>query len=108
MKLHPARGYVFVIPVDDIPSDKAAVGFGGKTDKLKPEEPYKFKVVAVGAARPFEGMLIYSEVEEGDIISHQSTNATLREQRETAGFLIDGEWFLPLDFRDILGRWQGE
>jgi len=35
-----------------------------------------------------------------------SNNATLREQRETAGFVIDGKWYLVMDFRDVLGIWR--
>jgi co-chaperonin GroES (HSP10) len=106
MKLQPARGYIFVVPVDEIPSEKSVVGFGGKTDKHRPEQPYKFKVIAVGGPRPYDGVCVDSEVAEGDIISHQSTNGTLREQRETAGFFVDDEWYLPMDFRDILGVWE--
>jgi co-chaperonin GroES (HSP10) len=106
MKLQPARGYLFVIPVDDIPASKSGVGFGGKTEKQKPEQPYKLRVAAVGGSRPYESIMIESEVKVGDIISHNSTNATLREQREQAGFLVDGVWYLPMDFRDVLGIWE--
>jgi len=106
MNLKPAGGYIFVEPVDDIPSSKSEMGFGGKTDKQKPETPYKFRVVAVGGKVAYQGLWIYSEVEPGDIISHMSNNATLREQRETAGFVINGNWYLVIDFRDVLGIWR--
>ena len=106
MKLQPARGYLFVIPVEDIPASKSAVGFGGKTEKIKPEQPYKLRVMAVGAPRPFDGLMIDAGVNVGDIISANSTNATIREQREQAGFLVDDVWYFPMDFRDVLGVWN--
>lgn len=97
---------MFVVPVDDIPASKSGVGFGGKTEKQKPEQPYKLRVAAVGGPRPYESVMIESEVKVGDIISTNSNNATLRENRETAGFLVDDVWYLPMDFRDVLGVWE--
>lgn len=106
--MKPARGYIFVVPVDEIPSIKSEAGFGvTHVDKQKPEQPYKFKVIAVGAPRPFDGLMIDSEVSVGDTISLMSSNNTLREQRETTGFLIGSTWIIPVDFRDILGIWDG-
>ena len=104
--MKPARGYIFVVPVDEIPAIKSEAGFSGKTEKFKPEQPYKFKVMEVGAPRPFDGLLIDSEANVGDIISLMSSNNTLREQRETMGFLIGSTWVIPVDFRDILGVWN--
>src|ERR1035437_2901653 len=101
MKLQPARGYLFVIPVEDIPASKSAVEFGGKTEKIKPEQPYKLRVMAVGAPRPFDGLMIDGWVNVGYVVSANSTNATIREQREQAGFLVDDVWYLPMDFRDV-------
>lgn len=106
MDLKPNRGYIFVEPVDEIPSAKQEVGFSGKTDKHKPEQPYKFRVVEVGLDLPFAGLWVPPDVEPGDIISHMQSNHTLREQRETAGFLVDERWYLVMDFRDILGVWR--
>ena len=106
MKLRPAMGTLFVTPIDQIPSSRTETGFGGKTDKQKPEEPYKFKVVAVGGPIPSHGVMVYPEVEPGDIVSHVSTNLTLREQSDTSGFLVDDVLYHPWDFRDILGIWE--
>lgn len=106
MKMKPPRGIIFVKPIDHIPSSKVEMGFGGTTDKQKPETPYKFLVVEVGQPEPHHGLWVSSEVLPGDIISHNSTNSTLREQRETAGFIIDGEWYLPVMFQDVMGIWR--
>ena len=99
-------GTIFVTPINEIPSSRTETGFGGKTDKQKPEQPYKFKVVAVGGPIPSHGIMVYPEVEPGDIVSHNSTNLTLREQSYTSGFLVDDVLYHPWDFRDILGIWE--
>lgn len=106
MKLRPAAGNIFITPVEPIPSSRTETGFGGKTDKQKPEQPYKFRVAAVGGPVPINGQWFRTEVEIGDIVSLVSTNLTLREQSETAGFLIDGVLYYAWDFRDILGIWE--
>jgi co-chaperonin GroES (HSP10) len=108
-KLQPSRGFLFVRPVSDIPKaekNSKETGFGIKSDKSKPEEPYQFKVLAVGAPRPFDGCMIESEAQVGDIVSHTATNKTLREDIHDSGFLMDGVHILVMDFRDVLGIWR--
>lgn len=106
MNLKPAPGTIFIQPVDLIPPSKTEVGFSGKTDKQKPEQPYKFRVLAVGSKQAHQGLWVESPVEPGDIISHVSTNAKWREIAETSGFLVDGELCMPIEFGDILGIWE--
>jgi hypothetical protein len=108
MNFKPAMGSYFLTPVDDIPSGKTEVGFGGKTDKPKPETPYKFRVAGVGGAFPYAGVLMHPEYKIGDLVSSNETNSTFREQRDSKGFVIDGVWYFPVDFRDILGVWREE
>ena len=106
MKLRPAAGTIFVTLVDTIPSSRTETGFGGKTDKQKPEQPYKFMVAAVGGPAPINGQWFRTEVEMGDIVSSISTNLKLREDAEITGFLVDNVLYHPWDFRDILGIWE--
>lgn len=93
-------------PVDDIPSTKTEVGFGGKTEKLKPEQPYKFKVVGVGGPVPIHGVMFRSDVAVGDIISTSTKNSALRENKDSWGFTIDNDWYYVIDFQDVLGFWE--
>jgi hypothetical protein len=106
MNFRPAMGSYFLTPVDEILSGKTEVGFGGKTDKSKPEVPYKFRIAGVGGPVPFSGVMVYPEFQIGDIVSSNETNSTFREQKDSKGFIIDGVWYFPVDFRDILGIWE--
>lgn len=107
MKLKPMRGMLFLKPIDEIKPDKPEVGFGSKTEKLKPEQPYKFEVLAVGAPLPLDGIFIPAEVKPGDIVSLVFGNPTMRERvAEGTGFLVDDQLVHGADFRDILGVWE--
>lgn len=107
MTLKPTRGLLFVVPLDKIEPPKDGMGFGAEKQKHKPEEPYKFKVVAVGAVLPVDGLWVESEVRVGDIIALNHSNVTMRERiAEGSGFLLDGVWHYPVDFRDVIGYWS--
>jgi hypothetical protein len=109
MNLKPNRGILFVVPIDEIKPVKVKAGFEGKAaEKQKPETPYKFKVVAVGGPLRVHDIWIPCDAQVGDIISHTSTNAHLREQIEESGMLLDGVQHLVLDFNDVLGVWKEE
>ena len=98
---------MFAVPVDEIPAVNPNMGFGGKTEKFKPEVPYKLKILAVGGPRPFnDNVWFEAEVKAGDIVSHVQTNATLREKMATTGFILDGQQIMVMDFQDIVGIWQ--
>jgi hypothetical protein len=107
MNFKPARGTIFLVPIDEIAPAKPEMGFGSKKEKHKPEEPYKFRVVSVGGPLPFDGMFIDPEVAAGDVVSLNYDNETMRERMAAgAGFLVDGVWHYGIDFRDILGIWR--
>jgi co-chaperonin GroES (HSP10) len=112
MKLRPARGLAYVVPISDIPSaSKKANGYGVEAaDKNKgTEEPYQFRVVAVGASKPTSfGSWIYSQLQVGDIVALSATNSTLRTNRDESGFTLDGQWTMVIDFEDVLGIWGEE
>ena len=105
--IKPSLGFVFLTAVDEIPQEpKNQGGFGIETKKKGPETPYRFKVMAVGGPRPFEGILISSPVQYGDVISLLQSNANLREQYHESGFVVGDMHFIVADFRDILGAWE--
>lgn len=107
MTLQPGSGFIFLEAIDHIPSVKQETGFGAKTaEKDKPEQPYKFRVFAVGTSMPFHGMWIPPEVKPGDIVSLAQKNSVLREQQETTGLLIGDKRYRVVDFRDVLGIWR--
>lgn len=107
MTLQPASGFIFLEPIDHIPSVKQETGFGAKAaEKDKPEQSYKFRVFAVGTSMPFHGVWVPPEVKPGDIVSLTQKNSTLREQQETTGLLIGDKRYLVVDFRDVLGIWR--
>lgn len=104
MKLIPGRGLLFLTPIDKIEPSNDGVGFGATKQKQKPEHPYRFRVAAVGRPLPVDGLWVDSEVNIGDVITIAFSNQTMRERiSEGAGFLIDEEWYYPIDFREILG-----
>jgi co-chaperonin GroES (HSP10) len=104
--MRPSRGTIFVKPIDEIPSVKSKLGFGEVATKEKPEEPYKFLVVAVGEEFPHEGLWIDSEVKKGNVVSLNKTNSSIRAENETSGFLLNGERLTAIPFDDILGIWE--
>ena len=107
MNLEPTRGLVFLTPIDEIVPEKQDGHFGVKSQKVKPEEPYKFKVISVGGPLPFDGLFIPPEVAPGNIVSLHFNNQMTRERvAEGAGFLVNGVWTYGVDFRDILGIWK--
>lgn len=109
MTLKPTRGLLFVVPIGKIDPPKEGMGFSAEKQKHKPEEPYKFKVTAVGGPLPFDGIWVPSEVAVGDIVSLNQSNAAMRERiAEGAGFLLDGAWYYPVDFRDVIGYWRDD
>lgn len=110
MKFQPTRGIVFLKAISEIQEkDKQSTGYGIKGDKRAPEEMYKWEVVAVGGGYPSRyGMVIESPVQLGDTVSIHAHNATVREKLDAAGFLLDGQLYLPVEFEEVLGTWDGE
>ena len=107
VNFRPARRTIIIEAIDDIPSlSKNQEGFGIKSQRIVPEVPYKYKVIAVGAPGLYDGLMISSEVEPGDIISLNDTNFKRRETIDQDGFLIDGKVYYAIDFRDVLLIWE--
>ena len=103
MNLKPGPGYIFLKMLDKMPDKIKGTGFGAETQKLSAEEPYKFKVVAVGGPRPFEGRVWPSPVEEGDTIFLNNHNKSLRESYPESWFLHEDEMYLAADFSAVMG-----
>lgn len=108
LSFRAARGTLILEAVDEIPTNKNSGEFGIKSQKRIPEIPYRYRVVSVGLPRPFDGVMVESEVLAGDIISLIDYNQTQREGAESAGFLIDGNRYYAADFRDVLIVWETE
>lgn len=104
MNLTPGPGFIFAVPIDRIPEkSKTGAGFGLDHDKKGPEAPYRFRVEAVGGPKPFEGQLVPAPVKVGDEIILALHNHTLRDKASEAGFIVEGVWYMPLDFGDVMG-----